>query len=124
MLRRRVRPLRTPPREPRHLRRDVLHPRPADAGDRGQARRGRRPPRGLRLLVERSCTTAAGVAAGIVLAFALARGLEALLYGTASYDLGVFAVAAAVLSAVALFASLPPTLRALRVDPSIALRAN
>ena len=58
------------------------------------------------------------------MALALGRFLEALLYGTVSYDLGVFVVATAVISAVALLASLVPALRALRIDPSIALRAN
>jgi putative ABC transport system permease protein len=79
----------------------------------------------LRLLLSSAlATTAAGVAVGIVMALALGRFLEALLYGTVSYDLGVFVVATAVLSVVALLASLVPALRALRIDPSIALRAN
>ncbi|MEA2694307.1 MAG: hypothetical protein QOJ16_3694 [Acidobacteriota bacterium] len=79
----------------------------------------------LRLLLSSAlATTAAGVVVGIVMALGLGRFLEALLYGTVSYDLGVFVVATVVLSAVALLASLVPALRALRIDPSIALRAN
>jgi len=79
----------------------------------------------LRLLLSSAlATTAAGVVVRIVLALALGRFLETLLYGTVSYDLGVFVVATIVISAVALLASLVPALRALRIDPSIALRAN
>jgi putative ABC transport system permease protein len=79
----------------------------------------------LRLLLSSAlATTAAGVFGGIAMALALGRFLEAVLYGTASYDLGVFVVATVAISAVALLASLVPALRALRIDPSIALRAN
>ncbi len=84
---------------------------------------GRREVCGL-LLGNALSTTAAGVAAGLLLAFALARGLESLLFGTASHDPAVFTGAALLLTAVALFASLPPMLRALRVDPVRALRGE
>ncbi len=76
------------------------------------------------LLSSALATTVAGVVGGIAIALVLGRFLEALLYGTASYDLGVFVVATAVISAVALLASLVPALKALRIDPSIALRAH
>lgn len=68
--------------------------------------------------------TAAGIAAGTALALGLGRGLQALLYGTESHDPAVLLAAAALLAAVALSASLVPTLRALRIDPVRALRAE
>ena len=62
----------------------------------------------VRLLLSSAlATTAAGVLVGIAMALALGRFLEALLYGTASYDLGVFVVATTVISAVALLATRP-----------------
>ncbi|HEY8022761.1 MAG TPA: FtsX-like permease family protein [Thermoanaerobaculia bacterium] len=69
-------------------------------------------------------TTAAGVAAGIALSCALGRGLEALLYGTPSHDPLVFAGSTAILAGVALLASLVPALRALRIHPVVALKAE
>ncbi len=78
----------------------------------------------LLLLGGALATTAAGVAVGTALALGLGRGLQALLYGTASHDPAVFLAAALILAGVALLASLVPTLRALRIDPVRALRAE
>jgi predicted permease len=86
---------------------------------------GAGPPAVLRLLLASTlATTAAGACAGIVMALALGRFLESLLYGTASHDLTVFAGATTLLTVVALAASLGPALRALRIDPARALRAD
>lgn len=64
----------------------------------------------------------AGLAVGLALAAAAARGLEALLFEVSPADpLSLLAVAATLLAAV-LAACLVPTLRALRVDPAVALR--
>jgi putative ABC transport system permease protein len=66
--------------------------------------------------------TGLGVAAGVVLALAATRLLNALLFGTSPTDAATFAAAAALLVVIAAAASLVPALRASRVDPLIALR--
>jgi predicted permease len=63
-----------------------------------------------------------GVALGLALAFLLTRFLSSLLLGVTSTDALTFSSVALVLCAVALFASLLPARRAMRVDPMIALR--
>ncbi|AKQ70477.1 hypothetical protein A176_007389 [Myxococcus hansupus] len=68
--------------------------------------------------------TGLGVAVGLALSLALARFLDAMLYGVAAYDAGTFAGVAAVLALVALVATWLPARRATRVDPIIALRAD
>ncbi len=59
---------------------------------------------------------------GLVGAYALGRGAEAILYGIKGYDPIVLATATVVLVAVALSAGLIPAYRASRVDPMTALR--
>lgn len=73
--------------------------------------------RGTRLVV-------AGVAAGLGLALALSAPLDRLLFHQSSRDPAVFVVVATTLLAVAALASLAPGLRATRVDPTEALRAE
>jgi putative ABC transport system permease protein len=63
-----------------------------------------------------------GVVIGLLGAFALTRLLGSQLYSVAPTDPGTFAAVAALLSAIALAATLPPALRATRVDPVVALR--
>jgi predicted permease len=70
---------------------------------------------GLRLML-------AGVGLGLVLAFVLTRFLSSLLLGITSTDALTFSSVAILLCAVALFACFIPALRAMRVDPVIALR--
>ena len=72
---------------------------------------------GLRLV-------ALGVAIGLVGAFALTRVLQSLLFGVTAHDPLVFAGNGVLLLAVAALACLLPALRATRVDPIIALRAE
>ena len=67
---------------------------------------------------------AAGVVLGVALACAAGRALEALLAGVSSRDAPTF-LAAVVLSLVMTIAgSLLPAIRAVRVDPLTAIRAE
>ena len=63
-----------------------------------------------------------GMGLGIALALATTRVMAALLFGTSPTDVLTFAAAAALLTAIAIAASVIPALRASRVDPLIALR--
>jgi ABC-type antimicrobial peptide transport system permease subunit len=67
-------------------------------------------------------------ALGLVLGGAGAIGavglLRALLFGTGTYDPWTFAIVPVLLAAVALIACLVPAVRAARVDPTVALRAE
>jgi putative ABC transport system permease protein len=63
-----------------------------------------------------------GVVAGIGLAIAATRLLNALLFGTSRTDVATFSGVAVLLVVIAAAASLVPALRASRVDPIVALR--
>jgi putative ABC transport system permease protein len=63
-----------------------------------------------------------GVGIGLLGAFALTRLLGSQLYSVTPTDPGTFAAVAALLASIALMATLPPALRATRVDPVVALR--
>ena len=64
----------------------------------------------------------AGMAAGVLAALGLARLLSSLLYGVAPADLVTFACVSILLGTTALLACLLPARRALRVEPTVALR--
>ncbi len=63
-----------------------------------------------------------GVGIGLVAAFVIARLLSSYLFGVRAADVPAFVIAPVVLCAVALVASLIPTWRALKVNPTEALR--
>jgi predicted permease len=67
-------------------------------------------------------TIAAGLGAGAALALLLTRYLQGSLYEVSATDPATLTTAAALLLAVALLAHAVPVARAMRVDPSIALR--
>jgi putative ABC transport system permease protein len=66
----------------------------------------------------------AAIAAGTAAALALGRVMERLLFGVAARDPLTFVAVAAILLATAFGASAVPALRATRVDPTTALRAE
>jgi len=67
---------------------------------------------------------AAGLAVGLVAAFALTRALDGLVFGVSTTDPLTFATLSMVLGLVAIVASLLPAVRATRVDPLDALRMD
>lgn len=67
---------------------------------------------------------AAGAAVGIVLALALGRLLDSMLYGVGPFDLPTIAGVAGLLALTAAAATIGPAWRAARVDPIIALRGD
>jgi putative ABC transport system permease protein len=68
--------------------------------------------------------TGAGITLGLLGAFVLTRVLESLLYGVSARDPLTYAALAALLGAIALFATWLPARRASRVDPILAIRAE
>jgi ABC-type antimicrobial peptide transport system permease subunit len=66
--------------------------------------------------------TLVGVALGVVLALALGRVVESLLFGASARDPVVYVAAMATLFIVAALASIVPRWRAARVDPVTTLR--
>jgi putative ABC transport system permease protein len=63
-----------------------------------------------------------GIAIGIVAAFGLARLMSSLLYGVSTADFETFVGVSILLALVALLACYVPARRAMRVDPTVALR--
>lgn len=65
-----------------------------------------------------------GIVPGVLVAYAAARGMRALLFGVAPSDPATFAAAVALSVVLALAGSLVPAIRAVRVSPTTALRAE
>ena len=65
-----------------------------------------------------------GVSLGLVAAFALSRFVATLLYGVSAADPLTYASVAGLLALAAMAATVVPALRATRIDPSTALRAE
>ena len=77
----------------------------------------------LRLILGEGARLAViGIAIGLVLSFGLTRLISSLLFGVSAADPLTFTAVAAILCAVALFASYIPGRRAMRADPMVALR--
>jgi putative ABC transport system permease protein len=72
---------------------------------------------GLRLVI-------AGLVLGLAASLAVTRFLDTMLFGIQPRDAATFAGVVIVLSAAAMLGCLVPALRAMRVDPMIALRAE
>jgi len=66
----------------------------------------------------------AGIACGLVGAYAATRLIAGLLYGVGSHDAPTFAITTLLLAAIAFAACAAPALRAAFVDPVVALRAE
>jgi predicted permease len=77
----------------------------------------------LALIVRQGMTVVTiGLTVGLVVSLALSRGLESWLYGVGVVDWPSYATVAAIVLAAATMASLLPAIRAVRIDPMIALR--
>jgi putative ABC transport system permease protein len=79
----------------------------------------------LRLVIAQSARlVGVGLIAGIALSLALSRLLQSLLFGTQATDPSTIALMAISIALASLLASLPPALRASRIDPVVALRED
>ena len=86
---------------------------------------GAEPTSVMRAIVGRGISVAGvGAAAGLAVAFALTRLMRGILYGVSPTDPWTFAAVTALLIGVALVATLAPAMRATRIDPLVALRAE
>jgi ABC-type antimicrobial peptide transport system permease subunit len=72
---------------------------------------------GLRLVI-------AGLALGVAVSLAVTRFLDTLLFGVNARDFTTFAGVVVVLALAAMAGCVVPALRAMRVDPMVALRAE
>jgi predicted permease len=84
------------------------------------------PTRGVlrQFVVEGLKPTLAGVVVGLVLAAALSRVMNALLFGVGQHDPGTFGTVTILMIVVGVAATLIPAYRATRVDPLVTLRAE
>ena len=79
----------------------------------------------LRLVLGQSALLVlGGIVAGTALSAALSRLLQVLLFGVRAGDATTLAATAGAIALCAMAASVPPALRASRVDPVVALRAD
>ncbi|HSJ10779.1 MAG TPA: ABC transporter permease [Longimicrobiales bacterium] len=79
----------------------------------------------VRLIVRQGSVLAlAGIAGGLLGALVVSRFLAAFLFGVSPFDAATFAGVSVILGGAAILACWIPALRATRVDPAIALRAD
>lgn len=79
----------------------------------------------IRLVAHEGLTmTVVGIAVGLAGAFGLSRLMQALLFETAPTDVSTYVLVASLLALVAAVACLVPALRASRIDPVLAIRAE
>ena len=79
----------------------------------------------LRMIVREGFgLTLIGLVLGVVLSLALTRSLQSRLYDVTPTDAGTYAAVCVLLALVAICASTLPALRAARVDPIVALKAD
>jgi predicted permease len=79
----------------------------------------------LRMILRQGLVLAMGGAlVGVGLAYAAGRALQALLAGVSPADMMTFALAVGFVFTMALLGSIPPAIRASRVDPTTAMRAE
>jgi predicted permease len=79
----------------------------------------------FRMVLAQALTAAGlGIAAGLLLALALSRFLESMVFGVTARDPATIATAALVIGACAVLASAGPAVRAARVDPNRVLRSD
>jgi putative ABC transport system permease protein len=77
------------------------------------------------MIVRRSLMLAVtGIVPGVALAYAAGRSMQALLAGVTPADMPTMVAAVGLSALMTIVGSLMPTLRALRVDPITALRAE
>jgi ABC-type antimicrobial peptide transport system permease subunit len=74
------------------------------------------------IIVQGMKPTLAGIAIGLIAAFALGRVAASVIYGVSIHDLATFLAVTMLLILVSFGASLIPALRATRVDPLAVLR--
>jgi predicted permease len=84
---------------------------------------GRRDVLGL-VLREGMTLAVIGAVSGMLVAAAIAQGLQGVLYGVGAFDLVAWGVALTVLLSAAAAANLVPAMRAIRLDPVTALRTE
>ncbi len=79
----------------------------------------------LRLVVGQGfATTISGIAIGLAGALALSRGIQGLLFGVSATDPLTLTIVVAVLMGVAVAACCIPARRAIKLDPTLALRSE
>jgi len=80
--------------------------------------------RAVEALENRTLLSGVGLVAGLAGAVLVARLLSSMLYGVGAGGLAVFAAAAAAMAGIAFAATIVPARRAMRVDPTVALRVD
>jgi putative ABC transport system permease protein len=79
----------------------------------------------VRMIVSQGMLSiSAGIVAGVIAAYASTRMIRTLLYGVGAHDAQTFTIVTIALAVVAFFACALPAMKAAKVDPVVALRAE